>query len=390
MPPLPSRSKRATSSWAPGAERRAAPARGGGCRARCSRSAASPSVHEERVADVVAAAGVEHALDAAVGHVDLGGDRPVAAAERRRRRRRDVRHRREVDVVPPRRAAMPGRGEPPNSSMVRSSSGSTPCWPGLGPPRVDQLPQLLGVLGGEVVALGEVLVEVVQAPLVVVERLALARGRSWPSSRRPRGRGGPSARSTGSAGRGGVGGVGEAWQRATRRASASASTPSCSAGGVDARGVEDGRRRRRRRGRTAVRMAPAVGDAAGPVHDERVAHAAAVGVLLVPAQRRVAGLGPAPRVVAVRVRAADVVEAVGDDLVDVLPHAVEEAELVHHAVRAALAGGAVVGEDHEQRVVEQPRLLEEVDEPADLVVGVLEHRRERLLQPGGEGAAGCR
>ena len=52
-------------------------------------------------------------------------------------------------------------------------------------------------------------------------------------------------------------------------------------------------------------------------------------------------------------RAADVVEAGGDDVVDVLPGGVEEAELVHDAERPALTGSAVVGKDHEERVVEQ-------------------------------------
>ena len=59
-----------------------------------------------------------------------------------------------------------------------------------------------------------------------------------------------------------------------------------------------------------VAQAPrAVGDARRPVHDERHVHAAFVGVLLVPLERRVAGLGPAPGVVGVAVRSADVVEA---------------------------------------------------------------------------------
>ncbi len=80
-------------------------------------------------------------------------------------------------------------------------------------------------------------------------------------------------------------------------------------------------------------------------------------------------------------RPADVVEAVRSDLVDVLPRRVEEAELVHHAERSAFTRRTVVGQHHQHRVVEQAAPLEEVGQPADLRVGVLEHRRERLLQP---------
>jgi hypothetical protein len=53
---------------------------------------------------------------------------------------------------------------------------------------------------------------------------------------------------------------------------------------------------------------PPVGDAVGPVHDQRHVDAAFVGVLLVPLERGVAGLGPTPRVVGVAVGPADVVE----------------------------------------------------------------------------------
>ena len=49
---------------------------------------------------------------------------------------------------------------------------------------------------------------------------------------------------------------------------------------------------------------------------------------------------------------------------------VEELVLVERAVRAALAAGAVVGDDDDDRVVELPGLLEVVDSRADLVVGV--------------------
>jgi hypothetical protein len=51
--------------------------------------------------------------------------------------------------------------------------------------------------------------------------------------------------------------------------------------------------------------------------------------------------------------------------------AVGEFALVDRAVRAALAGGAVVGRVDDDGVVELARLLEVVDDATDLVIGVL-------------------
>jgi hypothetical protein len=50
---------------------------------------------------------------------------------------------------------------------------------------------------------------------------------------------------------------------------------------------------------------------------------------------------------------------------------VEELVLVHGAVRRPLARGAVVGAVEDERVLELSRLLQVVDDPADLRVGVL-------------------
>ncbi len=104
-----------------------------------------------------------------------------------------------------------------------------------------------------------------------------------------------------------------------------------------------------------------------------------VGVLLVPLERRVAALRPAPRVVGVAVRAADVVELV-DHRVAVFEDAVEELHLVHHTEGAALLRGAVVCEDHEHGVVEFAHVTQAVDQSTDLVVGVIEERGERFLE----------
>ncbi len=108
-----------------------------------------------------------------------------------------------------------------------------------------------------------------------------------------------------------------------------------------------------------------------------------MGVLLVPLERRVAGLGPAPRVVGVAVGPADVVDP-GDGLVGRLDQEVEVLHLVHDSERPALLAGPVVREQDHQGVVQLAELLQPVDQPADLGVGVFEEGGERLLQAGGQ------
>ena len=255
---------------------------------------------------------------------------------------------------------------------------------GLGPPALDQLGQLLGVLGGEVVALGTIGGEVVELPRVVVERRArLVAGHGLPAVDVHR----PVAHhlevlhraAGGLGGGGGVEGVGHRLAGDRQLLD-----PAERGGRLDADELVD------RRGDVGdvvelVADGAAVGDAVGPVHDARHVDPALVGVLLVPLEGRVAGLRPAPRVVGVAVRAADVVEVV-DGLLRRLQQEVEELHLVEDAERAALLAGAVVGEQHDDRVVEQVHVVEGVDEATDLVVGVLEERGERLLEAGGQAA----
>jgi hypothetical protein len=85
------------------------------------------------------------------------------------------------------------------------------------------------------------------------------------------------------------------------------------------------------------------------------------------------------RVVGLAARAADLLESrqvVGEvGLVAVLV-----GDDVGAAARPAFLAGAVVGEDDEDRVVEPVDRLQVVDEAAELVVGVVDHRRERFLQ----------
>ncbi len=94
----------------------------------------------------------------------------------------------------------------------------------------------------------------------------------------------------------------------------------------------------------------------GPVNNQRVSHAAAVSILLVPFQWSIARLRPSPRDIAVAIRSADVVQT-PDRRVEIFTHAVELAHLVEHAGRATLLAGAVVGHHDEQRVVEQVELF---------------------------------
>ena len=76
-------------------------------------------------------------------------------------------------------------------------------------------------------------------------------------------------------------------------------------------------------------------------------------------------------------RAAELVDR-REILLQIVGHVVEELVLVDRAVRSALGARAVVGDEHDQRVVELAQLLEEVDQAADVVVGVLEEAGEHL------------
>ena len=117
-----------------------------------------------------------------------------------------------------------------------------------------------------------------------------------------------------------------------------------------------------------------------PGEDERVGRAAAVGLALPAPERRVAGPRPAPRVVVVGRRPAEVVD-VAEVVLEALRHHVEEAHLVERAADAALGGGAVVGDDHDQRVVELADLLERVEHAAEVVVAVGDEARVDLHHP---------
>jgi hypothetical protein len=81
--------------------------------------------------------------------------------------------------------------------------------------------------------------------------------------------------------------------------------------------------------------------------------------------------------VVVGLRAAEVVEQREVGL-DVVRNAVEELVLVDGAVRSALAARAVVGDEHDQSVLQLIGFLEILEQPANLVVGVGEEARVHL------------
>ena len=116
-----------------------------------------------------------------------------------------------------------------------------------------------------------------------------------------------------------------------------------------------------------------------PMHHKGIADAAAMGVLLVAAQRRVRRHRPAMREIGVRVRPADIVDPAqlfGDRLRPeiIRSHRVDETE------RAALLAGAIVRQHQNQRIVGNPGRFQEADQPRQMAVGVVEHAGECCLQ----------
>ena len=106
-----------------------------------------------------------------------------------------------------------------------------------------------------------------------------------------------------------------------------------------------------------------------------------MGVLLVALQRRVGRHGPAPGEVAVGVRPADVVEP-GQLGVHRLGDATVWTHSIDEPVGTTLLAGPVVGRHDDDRVLELPGALQEVDEPPQVLVRVMEHGRVGRLQAG--------
>jgi hypothetical protein len=79
-------------------------------------------------------------------------------------------------------------------------------------------------------------------------------------------------------------------------------------------------------------------------------------------------------------RAAQLVD-LGEVLLEALGHVVEEQHLVERSRDAALGRGAVVGDDHDDRVLELADLLERVQDAAEVMVGVGHEAGEDLHHP---------
>ncbi len=130
------------------------------------------------------------------------------------------------------------------------------------------------------------------------------------------------------------------------------------------------------------------GDPVAPPHDHPVAGAPEVRDLLGPGVRRVHGQGPPGRVDPVRRGVAQRVEA-GGHVGGVVLDPVSDQVLAEGAAGSALAGGAVVAEQVEdQGVVEHLEVVQGVDQPADLHVGVLGEACVGLHEPRGDALLG--
>ena len=126
-------------------------------------------------------------------------------------------------------------------------------------------------------------------------------------------------------------------------------------------------------------------DARRPRDDARVARAAVELVALPHLERRVEGHRPAVRVMVVRLGATELVEQRHIRL-DRVRDSVGELHLVHRTIWPTFARSAVVRNQDDESVFEPAELLEEAEQPSDLIIGVSEescvhlgHAREQLL-----------
>ena len=169
-------------------------------------------------------------------------------------------------------------------------------------------------------------------------------------------------------------------------------TPRICAGGSMPERVEHGRHHVD--GVRVLRADLALGlDALRPVDDERIADAAAVGLALPAAERRVAGEGPAPRVVVEVLRPAELV-----DRREVLLQRSSGTLLKNlFSLTEPCGPPSALAPLSEMTMISvlsnSPMSFEEVEQPADVVVGVLEEAGEHLHHAGVElllvGRAAC-
>ncbi len=140
---------------------------------------------------------------------------------------------------------------------------------------------------------------------------------------------------------------------------------------LDTYDIEQGRREIAGMTELVTQLAPRR-DSFAPGHHQRVADTAAMGVLLVAAQRRIGRHRPAPGEIGVRIGAADIVDA-GDLLVQRLAPEIVGTHGIDHAERTALLAGAVVRHDDDQRVFKLACRFEELHQAADMPVGMFQH-----------------
>ena len=127
-------------------------------------------------------------------------------------------------------------------------------------------------------------------------------------------------------------------------------------------------------------LAP-IGDALRPVHDQGIGDAAPVGLPFPTAERGVARKGPAPGVVVEVLGAAQLIEHR-----QLLLHRAGEVVVphvhIHHPGRSPFRTRPVVRHQHHDRVLEGVEAPQEGQQPADLMVGVLQEAGEHLHHPG--------
>ena len=245
----------------------------------------------------------QHALLVGAVALDLGRDRPVAELEHGRDPTVQVGGRRVVAIMQPVVRIARSLARPTGQGAVVQRQDVVAA--GFDPPAVDHPLEVLRFAVGQVVGLGEVLGEIEQLPLIlVVGRAAKVSGDRLPAVH-PDGTVAPHFEVLHALVRGGVGifeGVGHALAVDRHLGD--------SLVGLRSRLIEHVQDRGHDVGDVVELVANlTLRHPLGPTHDQGNAHSPAVGVALVPAQRRVGDLGPTPGDVGPAARPADVVES---------------------------------------------------------------------------------
>jgi hypothetical protein len=82
-------------------------------------------------------------------------------------------------------------------------------------------------------------------------------------------------------------------------------------------------------------------------------------------------------------RPTDVIDAV-DRLIRGFQDAIKEFHFMHDPERTSLLGGTVIGQQNKDGVIEFTEISKAVDEPPNLVVGVIKKRSKGFLQATGK------